>query len=42
MPGKRASLRNEKQYAKLKGKGVSKERASRGDKKSGSKPSQKS
>jgi hypothetical protein len=46
MPGKRASVKNEKQYEKLKGKGVSKERAakianspgasSRGGKKSGS------
>jgi hypothetical protein len=46
MPGKRASVKNEKQYEKLKEKGMSKERAakianspgasSRGGKKSGS------
>ena len=46
MPGKRASIKNEKQYEALKDKGMSKERAakianspgasSRGEKKSGS------
>ena len=46
MPNKRANVKNEKQYEKLKDKGMSKERAakianspgssSRGDKKSGS------
>ena len=52
MPGKRASVKNEKQYEKLKEKGMSKERAakisnspgssSRGGKKSGSSSSRSS
>jgi hypothetical protein len=52
MPGKRPSVKNEKQYEKLKDKGMSKERAakiansegasSRGGKKSGSSSSSKS
>jgi hypothetical protein len=52
MPGKRAGVKNEKQYEKLKEKGMSKERAakisnspgasSRGGKKSGSSSSSKS
>jgi hypothetical protein len=52
MPNKRASVKNEKQYEKLKEKGMSKERAarisnspgasSRGGKKSGSSSSQSS